>query len=139
MKEWKLPNGEYTSNAKKMSKAWKDIYKPICRVTGSVVIGYNPGISYPGILFKSDYGKGCSFDLPLSIAQKISEMIKALEDCDKYRNSWTDISEIVSKALTPPPRPEIRPTNLVGKDYWGIAPGNKTKKSKKISYKDKRE
>jgi len=134
IKEWKLPNGEDTSNAKKMSKAWKDIYEPICRVTGSIVIGYDPGI-----LFKSDYGRGHSFDLPLSIAQKISEMIKALESCNKYRNSCTDISEIVRKALTPPPLPEspLATVNLIGKDYWGNAPGNKTKKSKKISYKDK--
>jgi hypothetical protein len=111
---WKLPNGEYTSNVKKMIKAWKDIYEPICRVTGSSVIGYDPGI-----LFKGDIGG--TFDLPVSFAQKITELIKSLEYCANHARP-SIVSDIAKKALTPPVR--LEPDFVVNKKYWGSKPKN---------------
>lgn len=91
--KWKLPNGEYTSDAKKMSKAWKDIYEPICKATGSTVIGFDPSI-----LFK--HGSYKSFDLPTDVAIRFSDMIKALKLVVKQQRAGYDTIEICKKAIT---------------------------------------
>ena len=116
-KTWRLPNGEETSNVKKMVKAWKDIYEPICKVTGASVVGYDPGI-----LFRAP-----TFDLPTPIAAKISEMIKALKLVIKRNVGCGDTLVICKKALTPPPKPNPVKLPYVDKNFWGRKPTRKTK------------
>ena len=66
-KEFRMPDGTYTSSAIKMSRAWKRIYKPICDEFGVRVIGFDPNICF-------SYGSH-SFDLPTDIARKITNLI----------------------------------------------------------------
>jgi hypothetical protein len=76
-KEFRMPDGKWTSDAKKMSRAWERIYKPICKELGMGVIGYDPGV-----LFK--YGN-CSFDIPIDLAIKIRNLIK---ERNGYKQKW---------------------------------------------------
>ena len=67
IEEFRMPDGTWTSDAVKMGRAWKKIYKPICKELGVKVIGYDPGI-----LFSCG---NQSFNLPVSIAIKLNELI----------------------------------------------------------------
>jgi len=61
--EWRLPDGTYTTNAKKMCKVWENLYKPFCEAFDCRVIGFDPDILF-------GYGNK-SFDMPISVVQKI--------------------------------------------------------------------
>ncbi len=67
--KFRLPNGEYTTSSKKMSKEWASIYEPICKHFGVTVIGYDPKI-----LFRDRHNH--TFDIPVDIAIGIKELIE---------------------------------------------------------------
>ena len=66
--QYRLPNGKYTTNVRRMISEWKDVYEPICDEFNIKVIGYDPNV-----LFKSE--GGASFDLPVEFCIKLRDMI----------------------------------------------------------------
>lgn len=67
--KFRLPDGEWTTSAKKMSTEWASIYKPICKHFGVRIIGYNPKI-----LFVDRHNS--TFDIPVDIAIGIKDLIE---------------------------------------------------------------
>lgn len=63
-----MPDGKYTKDAVKMSRAWKKIYRPIEKEFGLKIIGYDPGI-----LFKDN---NWSFQVSTAFAIQLCNLIK---------------------------------------------------------------
>jgi len=80
-KQYRLPNGKYTSSGIKMSKEWRKIYSPICKEFGLSVIGY-----YPGISFRYNDGTYC-FQLDSNMATRLSYLIKENKKLKKAMRS----------------------------------------------------
>ena len=68
--EYRMPDGTWTKDALKMSRAWKKIYATIEKKFALTCIGFDPGI-----LFKRN-GGGNSFDIPTDVAIRIKDLIE---------------------------------------------------------------
>lgn len=64
-----MPNGECTRSVNEMIKAWEDIYTPICKGLNVSVTAFDPGIRF------RVPETNCYFDLPVSIAIRIRDLI----------------------------------------------------------------
>lgn len=79
-KEYRMPDGTWSKDALKMSRAWARIYKPICKEFNVTTIGYDPGIRF-------SYGSS-SFDLPTDVAIKVRDLIIENKRMDRELNGY---------------------------------------------------
>lgn len=70
-KNWyRLPNGEWTKSAVKMSREWAKIYKPIEKALHLTATGFDPSIS-----FREKDAWYNSFQMPTEVAMRITALI----------------------------------------------------------------
>lgn len=89
--QYRLPDGKYTTNVKRLAREWEDIYKPICDEFELSVIGFDPSI-----VFKKG---SASFDLPVSFCIQLKDMIEAKNECqldlDSAMNKIEEMRKVV--------------------------------------------
>jgi len=72
MSSYFMPDKTSTTNFADYCAAWAKLAAPIERVTGYHMYAFDPGLTFTR--------KGQSFDLPLDVAQSISEALEEVED-----------------------------------------------------------
>lgn len=71
-RHYKLPNGKLTTSVQQYTKEWKSLAKPIAKVTGSKLIGFDPRFLFYVRHEKGDF----SFSMGVYEAQLIGEALK---------------------------------------------------------------
>jgi len=93
--QYRLPDGNYTTNAKRSSREWKDIYQPICDEFDLGIIGFDPSI-----LFKKD---NVSFDLPVSFCVHLRDLILAKDEYKKnteaFQNKIQTLKNMIDETI----------------------------------------
>lgn len=76
--EYRLPNGEWTTNPEKMAREWGKIYKPIEKALHLTATGFDPTIS-----FREKGAWYNSFQMPTEVAIRIKNLIQENKELKK--------------------------------------------------------
>lgn len=75
-RNYRMPDGSYTSSGNKVARAWDGLSTPFCKATGCEAIGYDPGVRFRAT---NDAAYSSTFDIPVSVLVKLNKFLDKRE------------------------------------------------------------